>query len=190
MKKKHNIRTVYLKRKRQGKTNYRKRRQLLHSSKARLVYRVSSRHITVQVVEFHPQGDKVLVTASSQQLQKKGWPYSGKNIPAAYLVGYSAGKKAQAKGVTEAIVDIGLCQHKAGSRMYAAVKGACDAGLKIPTSPKVFPSEDRLQGKHISNYASKLKQEQPEKFTTLFSAQQKNDLTAIGKVVEEIKAKG
>lgn len=32
------------------------------------------------------------------------------------------------------------------------MKGAVDSGLEIPHSKEIFPSEDRLTGKHIDKY--------------------------------------
>ena len=37
-----------------------------------------------------------------------------------------------------------------GSRIYAALKGILDAGLNIPHSDGIFPNEERIKGKHIS----------------------------------------
>lgn len=64
-----------------------------------------------------------------------------------------AAHKAKKKGVEKTIVDLGLQPPKSGSRLYAAVKGAKDNGLDIPISDEVFPSEDRISGKHIASYA-------------------------------------
>jgi hypothetical protein len=33
--------------------------------------------------------------------------------------------------------------------LYAALKGAIDAGLKIPYNEEILPSEDRIKGEHI-----------------------------------------
>ena len=51
----------------------------------------------------------------------------------------------------EAVLDIGLNVSTKGSRIYAALKGVVDSGINIPHSPEIFPSEDRLAGKHIQN---------------------------------------
>ena len=64
-------------------------------------------------------------------------------------------QKAKKKNIDKAIVDLGLQLPRAGSRLYAAVKGAKDNGLDIPASEEVFPSADRLTGKHIAAYATK-----------------------------------
>lgn len=191
MRKRHNIRTVYLRRKREGKTNYKKRLKLLVSKKLRFVYRISSRNINLQLVEFHTKGDKILMGVGSQHLRKAGWKYSGTSMPAAYLVGYLLGKRAVAKGHKEAILDLGLCHHKTKSRIYAAVKGAQDAGLLVPASKEVLPSEDRLAGKHISAYAEQLQKDNTEEYKKRFSGNLKRgaDTTKIPQAVEEVKSK-
>jgi large subunit ribosomal protein L18 len=37
-----------------------------------------------------------------------------------------------------------------GSRIYAALKGVLDSGIKVPYSEEILPSEDRIKGRHIS----------------------------------------
>ncbi len=105
--------------------------------------------MTIQLIEYERDGDNVRFTVSSKELEEHGWKRSKSSTPAAYLTGYLAGKKAQEQGITEAILDIGLKTPRAGMKLYGALKGAVDSGLDVPHSPKIFPSEDRLQGKHI-----------------------------------------
>jgi large subunit ribosomal protein L18 len=136
---------VYFRRKREGRTDYRKRLALLKSRLPRLVVRKSNKHMIIQLVSYEPDGDKVLLTARSTELKKFGWTGATGNIPAAYLTGYLLAKKAKKE---KAIVDIGYQIHQAGSRIYAAVKGAKDGGLDVACSEKVFPNEDRITGKH------------------------------------------
>lgn len=146
-------RTVPYRRKRDGKTNYRKRLELLKSRKNRLIIRKTNTSIIMQVVSYEADGDKVLVGLTSKKLATYGWKHSGKNLPAAYLTGMLLGKEAAKKGIKEAIVDLGLQTPIKGSRLYAALKGAADAGLDVHASEQVFPAEDRLSGKHIQNDA-------------------------------------
>jgi len=142
-------------RKLSGRTNYRKRLKLLVSGSPRLVVRKTNKNVVVQIVNYGEDGDKVLVTANSTELKKLGWNYATGNLPAAYLTGLLAGKKAVGKKVENAIVDLGLQTPAKGSRLYAAIKGACDAGLKVSCSDEAFPSEDRIKGKHIASYNKK-----------------------------------
>jgi large subunit ribosomal protein L18 len=141
---------IPFKRKREGKTNYKKRLSLLTSGKPRLVVRKSLKNILAQIIEFHPDGDKVLASAHSKDLIKMGWKGYGRNVTAAYLVGLLCGKRAQNAGVKEAILDLGFYQTIKGSVIYAALKGAVDSGLIVPHSEKVFPAEERIAGEHLT----------------------------------------
>ena len=143
---------VPYRRKREGRTNYPKRLKLLISGVPRLVVRKSNKHITVQLVDYAENGDHVIVTAKSSELKKFGWEHACSNIPAAYLTGLLAGKKAADKKFKKAIVDLGLQTPSQGSRIYAAVKGAKDAGLEINCSDEALPADDRIMGKHIDAY--------------------------------------
>lgn len=144
--------SLKFRRRREGKTNYKTRLKLLMNRKHRLVIRKTDRNITAQIVDYAPKGDKVLVAVSSSHLKKMGWSFSGKNIPAAYLLGLLIGTKAKAAKITDAIVDMGLHPAIKGSRLFAVVKGALDAGLKIPVNEEIFPPDERISGKHISDY--------------------------------------
>ena len=146
-----------LRRRREGKTNYRKRLKLLLSGKPRLVVRKTNRYIIAQIIEFDKKGDRTLVGILSKELKKYGWNYSFKNLPASYLTGLILAKKALEKGIKEAILDIGLHSSTKGSRIYALVKGCLDAGLKVPVSEEMLPEEKRLRGEHISSYLEKFK---------------------------------
>nr|AJS13259.1 large subunit ribosomal protein L18 [uncultured archaeon] len=142
---------VRFRRSREGRTSYKQRLRLLKSNLPRLIIRKSNKHIFVQIVVFEPKGDKVVAQAKSSELKKLGWKYSTKNIPAAYLTGMLIAKKALTAKVPEAIADIGFYTATKGAKIFAVVKGAADAGLKINYDAKVFPSEDRIAGKHIKN---------------------------------------
>jgi large subunit ribosomal protein L18 len=134
-------------RKREGLTNYGKRLRLLSSGIPRLIIRKSTSHMLVQIAGHESTGDKIVVTAHTSELKKLGWEYSCSNTPAAYLAGYIAGKRGLEKGVSECIVDLGL-QAK-GSRLFAAIKGALDAGMKIPVGEDALPADSRIKGEHI-----------------------------------------
>lgn len=171
-------------RRRQGLTDYRKRLALVKSGVERLVVRKTNRRVIVQLVKSKAGGDNTLITVSSEVLKKYGWKGSFKSVPAAYLTGLLAGKKALEKGLSRAIVDIGLFRSVKGSRLYAAVKGAIDAGLEIPVDEKVLPEEDRILGKHISEYTEKISQS-PHGYQ--FIASDKEYLLKLGDEVERIK---
>ena len=182
--------TVRYRRRREGKTNYKKRLNLLMSKKPRLVLRYSLNGVSLQIIEFKPEGDVVLLTAHSRELGKLGWSYNGKNTSSAYLTGLIIGKKAAAKGIKEAVLDIGLKQAIKGSRLFACLKGAVDGGLDIRHSPKCFPKEDRIRGKHIEDYANKLKTNN-EVYQKQFAKYIKSgiDPMQITKIFDDVKKK-
>jgi len=147
---------VAFRRRREGRTDYRQRQRLLRARVPRAVVRVSLRHVSIQIVDFDPQGDQVLVTAHSRELLGMGWDKATGNVPAAYRTGYLAGKKAGAKGVGEAVLDIGLRVPAKGATVFAALKGMVDAGMKIPHGKDVLPSKERLAGKHVGDDVEKM----------------------------------
>ena len=182
---------VRLRRIREGKTRYSKRLKLVKSGKPRLVVRRFANNIVVQVIEFRPEGDRTLASATSADLKRLGWKGHGGNIPAAYLVGYLAAKRALAKGVKEAVLDIGFATPVMGSAPFAALKGAVDAGLSVPHSEVAFPPEERIRGEHIAAYAGMLKEKDPERYKRQFGAYLEKGLDPeeLPKHFEEILAK-
>jgi len=144
--------TVQFKRKRKGKTNYKKRLKLLVSNKLRLVIRKSLGNIIIQIIEYNPKGDRVICSSHSRELEKFGWNLDKSNLPASYLTGLLLGKKAKEKKVKEAVLDIGLNPSTKGSRIYAALKGTIDAGLNVSHSKEILPKEERIRGEHIAKF--------------------------------------
>ena len=136
-----------LKRIRNEKTNYKKRKIMLMSKSDFITINVTNENTQVQILKPEITGDKVIASAHSRFLLKDGWKGSRKNIPAAYLTGYFAGKKALSQGVDNAIVYSGT--RKYTQRMAAGVKGIIDAGIKVPSSEEAFPSEERINGEHL-----------------------------------------
>jgi large subunit ribosomal protein L18 len=107
--------------------------------------------IRVQFVEYSPQGDKILVSAISNELVKNfGWKYSVSSTPAAYLTGVLAGKRAKDKGIEEGVLDIGLYQPTVGNKLFASLKGVVDAGIQCPHDKEIIPKEDRIHGVHLN----------------------------------------
>lgn len=147
--------SVSKRRVREGKTNYKTRLNLLKGRSTRLVIRKSLKHIIIQAVVYEPAGDKVLMTVKSTELLKMGWKHSAGNIPSAYLTGLLAGKRMSELKMGNVILDLGLQNPTKGSRIFAALKGVLDAGVKIPHNESVIPKEDRLSGKHIAAYNKK-----------------------------------
>jgi large subunit ribosomal protein L18 len=158
-----------LKRRRQGQTDYRARRRAIASQKPLLVVRVSNKNVSSQFLTPTAKGDLVVSSAHSRELSKLGWKGSLKSTPACYLLGMLAGKKALGKGVKEAVLYTGVLPFIRGARVAAFVKGAIDAGVQIPMSEEVFPSEDRISGKSISDFATALSTEDATEYKRRFS---------------------
>ncbi|RLE54251.1 MAG: 50S ribosomal protein L18 [Thermoprotei archaeon] len=168
---------VPFRRRREGLTNYYKRRKYILSGKPRLVIRKTLNHMIVQVIAAKPEGDITLVSAHTRELVRDfGWKANCGNTPAAYLAGLLAGYKALLKGIKEAIIDIGLHRPIKGSRVFAALKGALDAGLHVPHSEEILPDEDRVRGVHIAEYARMLAEKDPERYRRQFSKYLENGL--------------
>lgn len=134
-----------------GQTDYSLRLKLLKSSMTRVVVRRSNKNMVVSFVDYAESGDKILTSARSVDLVKLGFTLNTGNIVSAYLTGYLAGKRALKAGLkSDVIVDLGLASALYGGRLFAAVKGVLDAGVNVRVSDAVFPSEDRLNGAHLS----------------------------------------
>lgn len=183
--------TVPYRRRREGKTNYKARRVLATSDRPRFVVRPTNRNIIIQLIEARGRGDQVLTQTTSHELVKRfGWLGGGKNTPAAYLLGLIVGYKALEKGVRNAILDMGLNKASKGCKIFAAVKGAIEAGLHIPCDPSVFPSKERIGGTVIAEYA-KMLSENPEEYERRFSDYLKRGLRPEGlpKHFEEVRGR-
>ena len=137
-------------RRREAKTDYEARLAFLKSERPRLVVRKTNRYITAQIVESDAAQDKVIFSVNSKELLKKGWPKeksgSLKSLQAAYLTGFMLGKKLKGK-LESVVLDIGLNRNVSGSRIYALVKGAVDAGVDILHAPEIFPKEEKIKSK-------------------------------------------
>jgi large subunit ribosomal protein L18 len=164
---------IHFRRRIEGKTNYKKRLKLLLSEKPRLVYRKTLKYIIGQIINFDKKGDVTLVGITSKILKKYGWKFACDNTPASYLTGYLLGKMSLSKGIKEAVLDIGLYTSTKGGRMYAFAKGAIDAGLNVPCSEEMFPSEDRIKGLHISEEVAKNFEEVKKNIEVMFGGEGK-----------------
>lgn len=188
--KKGKIFTLNFRRKREGRTYYKKRLKMLLSSKSRLVVRKSLKNLQVSIIKYNDKGDQVVLTVNSNILNKFGWNGGTGNLPSAYLTGLLAGKKAIEKGINEAILDLGFNEPTKGSRLYAALAGVIDAGLKVPSNPQVLPTKDRISGEHIAKYANILK-DNKSKYEKQFSMYIKKGLSPedIVRTFNEAKVK-
>ena len=175
-----------LKRRRLKKTDYRQRLGLLRSGRIRLVVRKRHSNVHIQFVKYETKGDRTLVEEISKSIKKFGWKAHCSSMPAAYLTGLLAGRKALQKGIKDCIADIGL-HATTSSVLYAAVKGVIDAGINVPMGFEL--KEERVKGAHTAEYARLLKKDN-EKYRRQFSHYTKTGFDPEGMVqhFEEVKA--
>ncbi|MDH5793232.1 MAG: 50S ribosomal protein L18 [Candidatus Bathyarchaeota archaeon] len=159
---------VQLRRRKEGKTDYKARKALVISGKPRLVVRNTLKNVIAQIIVAKPHGDEVLVSAHSRELKKYEWKAHAGNLSSAYLTGLLCGLKAKAQGVKEVILDIGLHSPSKGARVFAMLKGVLDAGVHVPHSEEKLPDEKRIEGEHIAQYAESLASN-PEEYQSKFS---------------------
>ncbi len=148
------MRTIRRRRK-ENKTNYSKRLELLKADLPRVVFRKTNRYIIAQVVKSHEAKDIVETGITSKNLLEYGWPkeMSGslKSIPASYLTGFLLGKLSLSKSKGDVILDVGMIRMIYKNRAFAFINGLKDAGIKIKSDEKTFPDKDRITGKHLSS---------------------------------------
>ncbi|MEM0287708.1 MAG: 50S ribosomal protein L18 [Nitrososphaerota archaeon] len=161
--------TVF-RRKRERKTDYKKRRAAVVSKLPLLNVFLSSKYVYAHIVKPEVQGDKIISSANSQQLRRLGWMGSGKSIPACYLTGLLLAKRTKLTDMNDVIVYTGMLGYRSGSRIAAVVKGAKDGGLKVLADEESFPEDERISGKHISDYANALKNRDENLYLSKFSA--------------------
>jgi len=149
---------VPMRRRREARTDYHQRLRLLKSGKPRLVARTSNRHVRAQLVTTGPEGDRTLASADSRDLEEFGWEAPTGNLPAAYLTGLLAGRRALAADVEAAVLDIGLASPTPGGTVFAVQEGAIDAGVEIPHNDSVLAPWERTRGEHIAEYAESLEE--------------------------------
>jgi large subunit ribosomal protein L18 len=114
----------------------------------------------VQFVVYTSEGDRVVSSAIGNDLRQYNWDGSMNNMPACYLIGLLAGKRALANNIQEGVFDIGQHESIHGTNIYGVLKGVLDAGVNVPHGESVIPDEARLQGKHIDEGL-------PEKITAI-----------------------
>ena len=143
---------VQFRRRHEEKIIYSRRRRLFVSAKTLLFIRKTNRHIIIQLVAAQMDGDYTLVHVNSKELVNYGYKGYLGNTPAAYLTGMLFAVRAQKAGYEGAIADIGLQVASTGARVFAAVKGAVDAGFDVPVGESILPDDDRCNGAHIAEY--------------------------------------
>ncbi|MGC9309893.1 MAG: 50S ribosomal protein L18 [Candidatus Nanoarchaeia archaeon] len=139
------------KRRKENKTDYKARLNMLKSGKLRMVVRLTNKYIILQAVESYESKDKVIAGITSKHLLDYGWQEGSlKNKKACYLTGYLLSKKLKGK---ELILDIGMAVSHPKGRLYAAVKGLIDGGVKINVNKEMLPEieDDKIKEKIDKN---------------------------------------
>lgn len=144
---------VPFRRRREGKTDYYRRMKLVVADRPRMVVRKTNRAIIVQMVEAGMEGDRTIVSANSRELSAYGYRGTGSNTPAAYLTGMLFAVRALNMDRAGAVLDIGLNRATTGARVFAALKGAIEAGLDVPCGEGILPSDERARGAHIASFS-------------------------------------
>ncbi|MEK6823524.1 MAG: 50S ribosomal protein L18 [Nanoarchaeota archaeon] len=140
-------------RRKEYKTNYKKRFALLKSELPRIVFRKTNRYLIAQYVQSKNAQDKIIFGIDSRELIKYDWPGKEniKSIPAAYLTGYLIGGKILLKKLEKPIIDLGMIRSIHKSKVYAFIKGLVDSGIKIECDKENFPDESKINGEHLKN---------------------------------------
>merc|ERR1711874_956066 len=178
-----------------------------NTPKYRLVVRITNKDIIAQIAYARLQGDVVICAAYSHELPRYGVSVGLTNYAAAYATGHLIGRRilqkfgldslyegqievdgdeyyeeadAQEKSSFRCYLDTGLARTSTGARIFGVLKGAADAGLDIPHSPKRFPGfaegelnaevhKKHIMGLHVAEYMDSLEEEDEEKFKKHFS---------------------
>ncbi len=142
---------MVFKRKKYGLTDYSKRLKLLKSGEKRFVVRVTNKGVIGQIIEYGENGDHVLLTVTDKSLENYGIKARGNNMQICYLVGYATGIEAHNRDIDYVVLDTGRFNFIPGGRIAACLKGIVDSGIDINHGEDIFPSNDRLEGKHLKN---------------------------------------
>lgn len=175
--------------------------------KSRLVVRITGSRVICAVIKAYMDGDRVVAYADSSELKNYGVDFGLTNYFAAYATGLLCGRRALISngldktyepstavgeyGVTadkederrayKVFLDIGLARSSTGANVFAACKGASDAGLQIPHSEKRFYGyteekgsdpkvlRDRIYLKSVADYMMRLRSEDEAAYKRQFS---------------------
>lgn len=167
-----------------------------NTPKYRFVVRVTNADIICQIIYAKIQGDIVLAAAYSHELPQFGVKVGLTNYAAVYCTGLLCARRALAKlgldktefddengrRAFKAFLDVGLARTTTGAKIFAAMKGAVDAGLNVPHSEKRFPGfnkeKDAADGEivrkyifagHVADYMRQLSEDEPEAYAKQFS---------------------
>jgi len=180
--------TAVLRRTRQNRTNYRKRKAILIGRHSFVSITVSNQNVMAQVLKPRAMGDLVITAVSSKELLKYGWNGSMNSIPSCYLTGLILGIRTLEKGMNNLVLYTG--KKSFTTRVASCLKGIIDAGVSIPVSEVSLPKIERLNGGHIARYAEALKKDE-EKYNLHFSSLLKNGFVPENypRYFEEVKTR-
>lgn len=141
------------KRRKNNKTDYSRRMNLLKGGFPRVVFRKTNRYIIAQYITSKEAQDKVIFGVTSKVLLEYGWPKelqgSLKSTPAAYLTGFLFGKMVIEKKLETPILDIGMLRNPHKGKIFGFLQGLKDSGVDIKSEEEYYPGEDRIKGKHL-----------------------------------------
>lgn len=176
-------------RRREAKTNYRKRLALVKGNMQRVVVRKSNRRILGQIIGYSEKGDIVSCTADSRELDKIGWHSRG-NRATAYLTGMLLASKVDAKERgKDYILDIGLGSPVKDSIPFVFAKGCVDNGLKIRGT---FEVEEKVYNfTNVAKHAEELKKSNEVAYNRQFGGYVKEKAApeAMPKLFAEVRDK-
>lgn len=142
-------------RRKENKTDYKKRLHLLKGETPRVVFRRTNRYFISQYIESKEAKDKVILTINSKDLLKHGWDEKAKgslkSIPAAYFTGYLIGKQIISKKLPTPIVDLGMIRTLHKTKVFGFLKGLIDSGLEINCKEEAYPEKERIEGASLKN---------------------------------------
>ncbi|KAI5149638.1 large subunit ribosomal protein L5e [Enteropsectra breve] len=175
--------------------------------KSRLVVRITNSRVICAITKAYIDGDRIVAYADSTELKNYGVDFGLTNYFAAYATGLLVGRRALAENGLDKIyapqtdvgeynvredvederraykvyLDIGLARSSTGANVFAAMKGASDAGLCIPHSESRFYGyseenglnpellRDRIFCKPNVEYMMNLRENDEEKYKKQFS---------------------
>jgi large subunit ribosomal protein L5e len=200
-----------------------------NTPKYRFIVRFSKKNITAQVAYATVAGDVVVAAAYSHELPRYGLEVGLTNYAAAYCTGLLLARRVLTKfGLADAyqgqeeatgedynveeaedgprpftaLLDTGLKRTSTGSKVFAALKGACDGGMSVPHGDKRFVGYDGegksldaemlrkyIYGGHVADYMENMKDEDNEKYEKHFSKWIEAGIEADPEEVEELYKK-
>jgi large subunit ribosomal protein L5e len=180
-----------------------------NTPKYRMIVRVSNRYVTCQIAHSTIAGDMILSQAHSKELLKYGLPgkFGLKNWTACYATGLLLARRTLKKLGLDAIyegqveadgedyevedvddkprpfsvcLDVGLATTSTGARVFGALKGALDGGLRIPHSVRRWPASEKDQldsellrkyifAGHVGEYMEVMEEDDEEGYKEMFA---------------------